>query len=61
MEDPKKLINQFLKTKHSPNEVKDSLFKAAEAALSEGWTYMEAAFQLGSKAQEEGLSEEESE
>ena len=38
MEDPKKLINQFLKTKHSPNEVKDSLFKAAEAALSEGWT-----------------------
>ena len=61
MENPKNSINHFLKEKHSSNELKDSLFKAAEAALMEGWTYMEAAFQLGSKAQEEGLSEEESE
>lgn len=61
MENPKSSINHFLKEKHSSNELKDSLFKAAEAALMEGWTYMEAAFQLGGKAQEEGLSEEESE
>lgn len=61
MKESKELINQFLSNKHTPNELKESLFKAAEATLNEGWTYMEAAFQLGGKAQEEGLSEEESE
>ena len=42
MENPKSSINHFLKEKHSSNELKDSLFKAAEAALMEGWTYMGA-------------------
>lgn len=61
MEDPKNTINQFLKTKHNPKDVNAALFKAAEAAMFEGWTYMEATFQLGTKAQEDGLSQEESE
>lgn len=56
MDLPKVVINKFLKESHSPSEVKDALFHAAEAAQSEGWTFMETSFQLGGKAKEEGLS-----
>jgi len=60
MESPRAIIDTFLKATHSKNDVKEALFKAAEAAQEEGWTYMEATFQLGEKAKDEGLSEEES-
>lgn len=58
MEKPKYIINQFLKGNHNERELKDALFKAAEAAQKEGWTYMETVFQLGGKAKDEGLDEE---
>ena len=50
MESARKVINTFLKTKYSPNELKGELFKAGEAAKEEGWTFMDASFQLGGKA-----------
>ena len=58
MEEQRVIINQFLKAKHTPSDLKEALFKAAEAAREEGWTYMEAAFQLGDHAKEEGLSQD---
>lgn len=61
MDSPKVTINNFLKSNHAPNELKAALFRAAEAAHSEGWTFMETSFQLGSKAKEEGLSADETE
>jgi hypothetical protein len=60
MESSRLIIDAFLKAAHSKNDIKDALFKAAEAAQEEGWTYMEATFQLGEKAKDEGLSEEDS-
>lgn len=61
MESPKTIINTFLKKKYSLEELKTELFKAGEAALEEGWTYMDAAFQLGGKAQDDGLSPDDAE
>ena len=57
----KEIINSFIKEEHNTKEVKEALFKAAEAAKSEGWTFMETSFQLGAKAKEEGLTSEETE
>ena len=59
MESARKVINTFLKTKYSPNELKGELFKVGEAAKEEGWTFMDASFQLGGKARDEGLSPDE--
>ena len=39
MESARKIINTFLKTKYSPNELKGELFKVGEAAKEEGWTF----------------------
>lgn len=61
MEGARKIINKFLTTKYSGNELKSELFRAGEAACEEGWTYMDAAFQLGQKAQDDGLSVTEAE
>ena len=55
MEGARKIINKFLTTKYSGNELKSELFRAGEAACEEGWTYMDAAFQLGQKAQDEQI------
>ena len=59
MESARKIINTFLKTKYSPNELKGELLKVGEAAKEEGWTFMDASFQLGGKARDEGLSPDE--
>lgn len=56
MENAKKVINQFLKTKFPEAELKAELFKAGEAALEEGWTFMDASFQLGGKARDDGMN-----
>ncbi|WP_407444641.1 AAA family ATPase [Fibrobacter sp.] len=59
MESARKIINQFIKSKYSGNELKSELFKAGEAAQQEGWTYMDASFQLGGVARDCGMSPEE--
>ena len=60
MENARKILNEFIKTKFSDqNELKKELFKAGVAALDEGWTFMDATFQLGGKARDEGLSPDE--
>jgi len=59
MESARKVINTFLKTKYNPNDLKSELYKAGEAAKEEGWTFMDASFQLGGKARDEGLSPDE--
>ena len=59
MESARKVINQFLKGKYSGNELKSELFKAGEAAQQDGWTYMDASFQLGGVARDQGLAPEE--
>ena len=57
MENGKKILNEFIKAKFADlNELKKALFKAGVAALDEGWTFMDATFQLGGKARDEGLS-----
>ena len=57
MENAKKFLNDFIKRKFSDkSELKKELFKAGVAALSEGWTFMDATFQLGGKARDDGLS-----
>ena len=59
MENAKKFLNDFIKRKFSDkSELKKELFKAGVAALSEGWTFMDATFQLGGKARDDGLSAE---
>ena len=59
MENAKKFLNDFIKRKFSDkSELKKELFKAGVAALSEGWTFMDASFQLGGKARDDGLSPE---
>lgn len=60
MDSPRQIINLFLSSKHKPEELKGELFRAAEAAEKSGMTYMEATFQLGEHAKDEGLSEEDS-
>ena len=59
MESARKTINQFLKSKYSGNELKSELFKAGEAAQMEGWTFMDASFQLGGVARDNGLAPDE--
>ena len=59
MESARKTINQFLKSKYSGNELKSELFKAGEAAQMEGWTFMDASFQLGGVARDNGLTADE--
>lgn len=61
MESARKIINQFLKSKFTGNELKSELFKAGEAAQEEGWTFMDASFQLGGVARDCGLSAEDCE
>ena len=61
MESARKVINTFLKTKYNPNDLKSELYKAGEAAKEEGWTFMDASFQLGGKARDEGLAPDEGE
>ena len=60
MENAKKTINLFLKNKYnSVNELKAELYKAGVAAMEEGWTFMDASFQLGGKARDDGMDGEE--
>jgi hypothetical protein len=57
MESPKKILNDFSKKKFTDlNELRRELYKAGVAALDEGWTFMDATFQLGGKARDDGLS-----
>ena len=59
MESPKKILNDFTKKKFTDlNELRRELYKAGVAALDEGWTFMDATFQLGGKARDDGLSAE---
>lgn len=59
--EPRAIINSFLKTHCPEEELRDALFNAASAAHDLGWTYMDASFQLGEKAREDGLDKEEAE
>ena len=59
MESARKVINTFLKTKYNPNDLKSELYKAGEAAKEEGWTFMDASFQLGGVARDNGLTADE--
>ncbi|MCQ2091351.1 MAG: AAA family ATPase [Fibrobacter sp.] len=59
MESSRKIINQFLKNSFSGREVKTELYKAGVAAMEEGWTFMDASFQLGGKARDEGMDGDE--
>ncbi|MCQ2097051.1 MAG: AAA family ATPase [Fibrobacter sp.] len=59
MESAKKIINLFLKGSYSENELKAELYKAGVAALEEGWTFMDASFQLGGKARDDGMDGDE--
>ncbi|SHK68647.1 AAA family ATPase [Fibrobacter sp. UWEL] len=59
MESARKTINLFLKGKYSGNELKAELYKAGVAAMEEGWTFMDASFQLGGKARDDGMDGDE--
>lgn len=59
--EPRAIINSFLKTHCPEEELRDALFNAASAAHDLGWTFMDASFQLGEKASEDGLDKEEAE
>ncbi|MCQ2120557.1 MAG: AAA family ATPase [Fibrobacter sp.] len=59
MENAKRIINVFLKGKFSETELKSELFRAGEAAKDEGWTFMDASFQLGGKARDDGMDPDE--
>ncbi|MCQ2124540.1 MAG: AAA family ATPase [Fibrobacter sp.] len=59
MESARKTINQFLKNSYTEKELKSELFKAGVAAMEEGWTFMDASFQLGGKAKDEGMDPDE--
>lgn len=59
MESARKTINLFLKGKYSANELKSELYKAGVAAMEEGWTFMDASFQLGGKARDDGMDGDE--
>lgn len=59
MESERKIINQFLKNSFSEKELKAELYKAGVAAMEEGWTFMDASFQLGGKAKDEGMDPDE--
>jgi hypothetical protein len=53
-----KEIYAYLKKRLSPEESRNALYKAASMAKEAGWTFMEASFQLGDKALEDGLGKE---
>jgi archaellum biogenesis ATPase FlaH len=53
-----KEIYAYLKEKLEPSESRSQLFKAASVARQAGWTFMEASFQLGDKASNDGLDHE---
>lgn len=59
MESARKIINQFLKGKFEDKDLKGELFKAAEAAKDDGWTFMDTSFQIGGVAREKGLADDE--
>lgn len=59
MDNAKKTINMFLKTESIGSELKSELYKAGVAAMEEGWTFMDASFQLGGKARDNGMDAEE--
>ncbi len=59
MESERKIINQFLKNSFSEKELKAELYKAGVAAMEEGWTFMDASFQLGGKAKDDGMDPDE--
>lgn len=59
MDNAKKTINMFLKTESIGSELKSELYKAGVAAMKEGWTFMDASFQLGGKARDNGMDAEE--
>lgn len=54
----KQSIYSYLKTRYSSEEARDALYRAAAAASEENWTLMDATFQLGDKAKEDGLTAE---
>ncbi|MCF0223871.1 MAG: AAA family ATPase [Fibrobacter sp.] len=59
MESARKIINQFLKNTFSEKDLKSELYKAGVAAMEDGWTFMDASFQLGGKARDDGMDSDE--
>ncbi len=59
MESARKIVNQFLKGKFEDKDLKSELYKAAEAAMEDGWTFMDTSFQIGGLARERGLADDE--
>ena len=59
MESARKIVNQFLKGKFEDKDLKSELYKAAEAAMEDGWTFMDTSFQIGGLARERGMADEE--
>lgn len=59
MESARKIVNQFLKGKFEDKDLKSELYKAAEAAMEDGWTFMDTSFQIGGLARERGLGDDE--
>lgn len=53
-----KELYAYLKKPMSPDDSREALYKASIIANNLGWTFMEASFQLGDKAREDGLSKE---
>jgi hypothetical protein len=49
-------IHSYLKTSYTPEESREALYRAAVAAADENWTLMDASFQLGDKAKEDGIA-----
>ncbi|MBQ2494175.1 MAG: hypothetical protein II520_02945, partial [Bacilli bacterium] len=52
-------FNKITIAKRGSNELKAELYKAGVAAMEEGWTFMDASFQLGGKARDDGMDGEE--
>ena len=50
-------ITFFLNTDIAPDEIETELYKAATEAFRRSWTFMEASFQLGGRAEELGLEQ----
>ena len=59
MESARKIVNQFLKGKFEDKDLKSELYKAAEAAMEDGWTFMDTSFQIGGLARERGMADDE--
>lgn len=54
----KQQLYAYLKNRYNAEEARDALYRAAVIASDEGWTLMDATFQLGDKAKEDGLDAE---